>query len=89
MRVRDPPGPLRRLGVGKGLFERIDEMNAITYRVVRHEDGWAFEANGMHSKGFRTREAARKAAKLAAGEHATVETTPMSYEKPTWQDDSG
>jgi hypothetical protein len=63
------------------LLERTDEMNGITYKVVRHEDGWAFEANGMYSKGFRTREAARSAARLAAGEHAADETTLTSNDK--------
>ena len=41
-------------------------MSKITYRVVKHDGGWAFEANGTYSEQFQTREAARKAARLAA-----------------------
>jgi hypothetical protein len=52
-------------------------MNKITYKVIKHEGGWAFEANGTYSQRFRTREAARKAARLAAHESA-AETTPIS-----------
>ena len=39
-------------------------MSKITYRVVKHDGGWAFEANGSYSEQFQTREAARKAAKI-------------------------
>jgi Uncharacterized protein conserved in bacteria (DUF2188) len=60
---------------------RIDEMNRITYKVVKHDGGWAYEVNGTYSEKFPTREAARKAAKLAASEQpATGETTPIAYE---------
>jgi hypothetical protein len=56
-------------------------MSAITYKVVKHDGGWAYEANGTYSEKFRTREAARKAARLAASEQAEAgETTPISYE---------
>jgi hypothetical protein len=65
-------------------------MNKMTYKVVKHEGGWAYEANGTYSKRFRTREAARKAAKSAAGGSAVAtETTPISYGKVQWHDDSG
>ena len=62
-------------------------MNRITQRVVRHEGGWALEANGTLSKGFRTREAARKAAKLVAGEHAANVATPFPDGEVTSQED--
>jgi hypothetical protein len=73
---------------------RIDEMDRITYKVVKHDGGWAYEANGTFSEPFPTREAARKAAKLAASEQATPgETTQISYEdeKGRWHNevDSG
>ena len=56
-------------------------MNRITYKVVKHDGGWAYEVNGTYSEKFPTREAARKAAKLAASEQAApAETTPISYE---------
>ncbi|HTV95395.1 MAG TPA: DUF2188 domain-containing protein [Steroidobacteraceae bacterium] len=53
----------------------------ITYKVVKHDGGWAYEANGTYSERFPTREAARKAARLAASEQsAPGDTTPISYE---------
>jgi Uncharacterized protein conserved in bacteria (DUF2188) len=69
-------------------------MSKITYKVVKHDGGWAYEANGTYSEPFPTREAARKAAKLAASEQTTPgETTQISYEdeKGRWHNevDSG
>jgi hypothetical protein len=69
-------------------------MNRVTYKVVKHDDGWAYEANGTYSEPFLTRERARNAAKLAATEQATPgETTQISYEdeKGRWHNevDSG
>jgi hypothetical protein len=56
-------------------------MSKIVYTVVKHDGGWAYEANGTYSEPFLTRESARKAAKLAASEQkAPGETTPISYE---------
>jgi Uncharacterized protein conserved in bacteria (DUF2188) len=56
-------------------------MNKIVYKVVKHDGAWAYEMNGTYSEKFPTREAARKAAKLAAGEQAVPgDTTPISYE---------
>jgi hypothetical protein len=43
-------------------------MNRVTYKVVKHDSGWTYEANARHSETFRTREEARTAAKLAASE---------------------
>ena len=65
-------------------------MNKITYKVVKHDGGWAYGVNGTYSEKFPTREAARKAAKLAAGERpAPGETTPISYadRKAHWHDE--
>jgi len=54
-------------------------MSKITYRVVKHDGGWAYEANGTYSEPFPTRELARKAAKLAASEQtAPGETARIS-----------
>lgn len=69
-------------------------MNKITYKVVKRDGGWTYEANGTYSEPFPTREAARKAAKLAASEQITPgETTQISCEdeKGRWQNeiDSG
>jgi hypothetical protein len=69
---------------------RIREMSTITYKVTRHDGGWAYEANGTYSEKFPTREAARKAARLAASEQiAPGETTPISYEddKGRWHNE--
>jgi hypothetical protein len=56
-------------------------MSKITYKVVRHDAGWAYEANGTCCEPFPTREAARKAARLAAREQAVPgEATQISYE---------
>lgn len=43
-------------------------MTKAVYRVVRHEGGWAYEANGTYSRVFRTREQAREAARVAGRE---------------------
>jgi hypothetical protein len=69
-------------------------MSTITYKVVKHDGGWAYEANGTYSEPFPTRDSARKAAKLAASEQAAPgETTQISYEdeKGRWHNevDSG
>jgi hypothetical protein len=65
-------------------------MGKITYKVVRHDGAWAYEANGTFSEKFPTREAARNAAKIAASEQAAPgESTPISYEdeKGRWHDE--
>jgi hypothetical protein len=69
---------------------RINEMSKITYRVVKHDGGWAYEANGTYSEQFQTREAARKAARLAATAKAAAnEIVPTSYDDKNgqWYDD--
>lgn len=56
-------------------------MAKLVYRVVRHDGGWAYEANGTFSEPFRTRELARKAAQLAASEQEVPgEPTAIDYE---------
>jgi hypothetical protein len=56
-------------------------MSTITYKVLRHDGGWAYEANGAYSEAFPTRDAARKAARLAASEQAAPgETAKIPYE---------
>jgi Uncharacterized protein conserved in bacteria (DUF2188) len=60
-------------------------MSKITYKVVKHDGGWAYEMNGTYSEKFPTREVARKAAKLAAIEQVMPgDTTAISFE-----DDNG
>jgi Uncharacterized protein conserved in bacteria (DUF2188) len=56
-------------------------MSEIVYKVVKHDGGWAYEANGTFSEPFPTREAARKAARLAASEQAAPgETAKITFE---------
>jgi hypothetical protein len=63
-------------------------MNKLTFKIVKHDDGWVYQANGALSQNFPIREAARKAARLAAS--AAGETTPLSHEnKEEWYDDTG
>jgi hypothetical protein len=65
-------------------------MGTVTYKVTKHDGGWAYEVNGTFSERFPTRESARKAARLAASEQlAPGETTPISYEddKGRWHNE--
>jgi hypothetical protein len=67
-------------------------MSKITYRVVKHNGGWAYENGSTSSEQFRTREAARKAARLAAAGHASAYTSAArtsESEEAQWHDDSG
>jgi Uncharacterized protein conserved in bacteria (DUF2188) len=66
-------------------------MSKIIYRVVRHDGGWAYTADGTFSELFRTREAARKALKVAASERVVPgETVKVSYdaEKGRWHSEA-
>ena len=64
-------------------------MNKVSFKIVRRDDGWVYEKNGALSQKFRTREAARKAAKLAAS--AASQKIPLSRENKDeeWYDDTG
>jgi hypothetical protein len=69
-------------------------MTDMTYQVIKHDGGWAYAVNGTYSESFPTREAARRAAKLAASEQTDPgEATQISYEdeKGRWHNelDSG
>jgi hypothetical protein len=56
-------------------------MTKLIYKIVRHDGGWAYEANGTFSEPFKTQEAARQAATSAALEQRAVgETVAISYE---------
>ena len=56
-------------------------MSVITYRVLRHDGGWAYEVNGTFSERFATRAAARAAAGRAACEQSQPgKTVPIDYE---------
>ena len=43
-------------------------MSHVTYRIVRHDEGWAYTANGVFSEPFPTHAAALAAARTAAAE---------------------
>jgi Uncharacterized protein conserved in bacteria (DUF2188) len=43
-------------------------MAKVVYKIVKHENGWAYKARGTFSETFPTHEAALAAAKTAAGE---------------------
>lgn len=69
-------------------------MSKVVYKVVEHDGGWAYEANGTYSEPFPSRDAARQAARVAASEQTVPgETTHISYEDEDglWHDevDSG
>jgi hypothetical protein len=60
-------------------------MAHITYHVVPHDGGWAYQAGGVFSEPFRSREAALKAATRVAHEQRTPgETAEIQY-----QDEAG
>jgi len=43
-------------------------MSHVTYRIVRHDNGWAYKVNDVFSESFPTHEDALAAARLAAAE---------------------
>ena len=56
-------------------------MAKVVYKVVKHENGWAYKARGTFSETFPTHEAALDAAKRAAGEQRVPgETVGIEYE---------
>jgi len=58
-----------------------ETMVHITYKVVRHEDGWAYAANGAFSESFPTHAEALEAARRAAAEQrAPGQTETIEYE---------
>jgi hypothetical protein len=63
-------------------------MNKI-FKIVRHDNGWAYEANGAHSQYFRTREEARKAARLAATRACETRLLCNEDKGGEWFDNSG
>ncbi len=56
-------------------------MAHVTYRVVRHDDGWAYVANGTFSESFATHAEALEAARRAAAEQRQPgQTESIEYE---------
>jgi len=56
-------------------------MTQVIYKVVRHEDGWAYTVNGAFSESFPTHAEALDAARRAAAEQrAPGRTESIEYE---------
>jgi uncharacterized protein DUF2188 len=56
-------------------------MAHVTYKIVRHDEGWAYTAEGVFSEPFPTHKAALNAAKRAAQEQRAPGTThAIEYE---------
>ena len=56
-------------------------MTKITYRIVEHDGGWAYEVGGVFSETFASHAAALEAAERAAGEQRVAgETTGIEWE---------
>jgi len=65
-------------------------MTKVVYEVVEHDGGWAYSWNGVYSETYPTREAARKAAEVAAKEQTVGGAdTVISYEdrEGQWHDE--
>ncbi len=62
-------------------------MTHVTYKIVRHEDGWAYMVNGVFSEAFPTHAEALVAARSAAAEQrlpGQTETIEYEDEKGHW-----
>ena len=56
-------------------------MTHVTYKVVRHDDGWAYTVDGVFSESFPTHAQALRAARRAAGEQRVPgQTESIEYE---------
>ena len=43
-------------------------MSHVVYKIVEHDGGWAYQVDGVYSETFRSHDAAKAAARRAAGE---------------------
>lgn len=56
-------------------------MTTLTYEIVEHDGGWAYQVDGTYSETFRTHDAAKAAAlKAAAEQEVAGDTTGIEYE---------
>jgi hypothetical protein len=65
-------------------------MTKLTYKVVEHDGGWAYQLDGVFSETFPSHDAARQAAERAAREQVVPgEATGISYEDKDghWHDE--
>jgi Uncharacterized protein conserved in bacteria (DUF2188) len=60
-------------------------MTKITYEVVKHDGGWAYQADGVFSETFPSHDLARHAAERAAKE----QTVPGDATVITYEDEHG
>jgi hypothetical protein len=60
-------------------------MSHLTYKIVQHDGGWAYQADGVFSETFRSHDAAKAAATRAAGEQRVSGDTVGI----TWEDENG
>jgi predicted secreted protein len=60
-------------------------MTTITYRVVRHDGGWAFKLGDTFSETFPTHDAALRAVRRVAAEQQVAGQTRAI----TWEDTEG
>jgi len=60
-------------------------MSHVTYKIVRHDEGWAYKVNDVFSEPFPTHAAALAAARLAAQE----QRTPGRTEAIEYEDENG
>jgi hypothetical protein len=62
-------------------------MAHVTYRIVQHDDGWAYTVNGVFSEPFPTHAEALEAARTAAAEQRLpgyTEVIEYEDEKGRW-----
>ena len=60
-------------------------MSHVTYKIIRHDHGWAYTVNGVFSESFPTHAQALKAARRAAGE----QRVPGQTESIEYEDENG
>lgn len=65
--------------------QRGEQMAHVTYKIVRHEDGWAYTVNGAFSESFPTHARALEAARQAAAE----QREPGQSETIEYEDENG
>jgi uncharacterized protein DUF2188 len=60
-------------------------MTHVIYKVIRHDDGWAYTVDGTFSESFPTHRAALEAARRAAAE----QRVPGQTEAIEYEDENG
>ena len=60
-------------------------MVQVTYHIVQHDGGWAYQVDGAYSETFPSHDAARRAAHRAARE----QQQPGKTTGITWEDKDG